>query len=874
MSTPSAEPFAEHTPMMQQYLRIKAEHPSQLLFYRMGDFYELFYDDARRAAELLDITLTARGQSAGAPIPMCGVPYHSADGYLKRLLALGEAVAICEQVGDPATSKGPVERRVARILTPGTLVDEALLEAGDESLLAALARGPSGSALATLSLARGSLSLTTFERPAALTAELDRLRPAELLYVEGDEEPATALLLRTAPHQVARDALAFDPQLGIEQLKTHFAVADLHGLGLGAAEQSGPQGALPRLAVGAAAAVLRYATETQCRDLSFVNRLRLTQPEDIIVIDGGTRRNLEIDERADGSQHGTLFATLDGTSTAMGSRLLRRWLHAPLRDRALIRSRQQAVSALGLADDPAVAPGALTDVLREMGDLERIVTRTLLGSASPRDLGRLRTALAALPRLAGLLGMIDIPHLRGLAQDLTPQPSLHARLTAALVEQPPAIARDGGMIAAGFNDELDELKALTTNASEWLSRLETDERARSGIASLKVGYNRVHGYYIETPRSAADQVPAEYVRRQTLKNAERYITPELKRFEERALSAKARALKLEKSLFDSLLTELVPYGDTLRALADAAAELDVLQALGERGKALNFTMPTFRDSHGLQIEQGWHPVVAALTETPFIPNDLSLGEEDTMLIITGPNMGGKSTYMRQAALIVLLAHVGAPVPARAAELGPVDRIFTRIGAADDLAGGRSTFMVEMTETANILHHASAASLILLDEIGRGTSTFDGLALAWATAEHLAGVTRASTLFATHYFELTALAEQLPGARNVHLAAAEHEGDIVFLHSVRDGAASQSYGIQVARLAGVPALVLDAARARLALLEAGAQPSQGDLFSGNAPAPSATPAAGTELLDALQTLEPDDLTPRAALDALYRLKSLI
>jgi DNA mismatch repair protein MutS len=857
--------------MMQQYLRIKAEHPQQLLFYRMGDFYELFYQDAQRAAELLDITLTARGQSAGAPIPMCGVPFHSADGYLKKLLALGEAVAICEQVGDPATSKGPVERRVQRILTPGTLLDEALLEARDDALLAALAEGPDGSALATLSLARGTLTLSTFEQPAALQAELARLRPAELLLAEG-RDASTSTEVPEGALSVARSVLEFDPDLGSEHLKAHFGVSDLAGLGLGANSDTPRAGRnRQRLAIGAGAAVLRYATETQCQALDLVNRLTLAQPDDLIVIDAGTRRNLEIDQRADGSLHATLFQTLDATATPMGSRLLRRWLHAPLRDLGAVMARQQAISALGQSPSGA----QLGTALKALGDLERVVSRVLLASASPRDLGRLRSAMAALPELNALLAPIEVPRVAALLTGLAPQPEVLATLQAGLVEEPPAIARDGGMIAPGYNSELDELKALTTNASEWLAKLESDERERTGIGHLKVGYNRVHGYYIETPRSAAGQVPAEYVRRQTLKNAERYITPELKVFEERALSAKARALKLEKSLFEDLIAGLIPRGQALRAMAEAAAELDVLLALASRGRELGFVMPTFRTQRGLHIEQGWHPVVAALRDAPFIPNDLSLTEAQTMLFITGPNMGGKSTYMRQAALIVLLAYVGAPVPAKAAELGPVDRIFTRIGAADDLAGGRSTFMVEMTETANILHHATPHSLVLLDEIGRGTSTFDGLALAWATATELAERARAYTLFATHYFELTALAEQLPGARNVHLAAAEHQGDIVFLHAVREGAASQSYGIAVARLAGVPAQVLETARAQLARLEAAGlagNPGQGDLFSGAGsppPAPAPSPA-----LDALRDLAPDDLTPREALDALYRLKSLI
>lgn len=849
--------------MMQQYLRIKAAHQEHLLFYRMGDFYELFYDDARRAAELLGITLTARGQSGGEPIPMCGVPFHSAEGYLKTLVQRGLSVAICEQIGDPATSKGPVERRVQRVLTPGTVIEDELLDAGAEALLAAVhwavepGRGTKRPTLglATLSLTTGTLTVSTFDSQDALAAELARLAPSEVLLAQG-ADPGIEL-----PGVVTTtDPLRFDEDLGRAELLAHFKVGDLSGFGI----------APHSPAIGAAAAILQYAKITACQDLNHIQQLVGSQPDDIVVIDANTRRNLEIDQRQDGSTNMTLLSTLDQTAAAMGARLLRRWLHAPLRDLEVIQHRQLSISAL----DAAFADQTLQEPLRTIGDLERVVARLQLGNPSPRDLARLRAALHTLPAIKSVIEPLEVEGLQRLNRTLQTLPDVAELLDRALQENPPATIRDGGVLARGYDPELDKLHDLTTNASDWLAELERAERERTGIATLKVGYNRVHGYYIETSRSAAGQIPEQYIRRQTLKNAERYITPELKAFEEQALSAQSRALKLEKQLYETLIQMLLPHGETLRQIAATLAELDVLATLAERGRTLGFCMPDFTDTPGLAIEQGWHPVIAAHSDHSFIPNDLALSGTRSMLIITGPNMGGKSTYMRQTALIALLAYVGSPVPAKAARLGPLDRIFTRIGAADDLTSGRSTFMVEMTETANILRHASAHSLVLLDEIGRGTSTFDGLALAWATAEHLAVRTRAYTLFATHYFELTALADRLEHAANVHLAAAEHGGDIVFLHSVRDGPASQSYGIQVARLAGVPSTVLDAATAQLALLEAQsgtASPAQPDLF-GTPTAPPVVPPSAAEL--ELATIDPDELTPKAALELLYRLKQLI
>jgi len=863
---------SRHTPMMQQYLRIKGEHPDELLFYRMGDFYELFFDDARRAAELLDITLTARGQSAGEPIPMAGVPYHSADGYLARLVKLGVSVAICEQIGDPATSKGPVERRVQRIVTPGTLTEEALQDSGRDSLL--LGVNPAGDSfgIAVLNLGRGELSVAELPDAATLHDELARLHPSEIL----TPGALPALAAQRTPVR-ERDSLEFDAELAMDRLTRHFATRDLSGFGVAADSP----------VVGAAAAVLGYAQLSQCQDLEYIDRLAPLAEHAVITLDAHSRRNLEIDRRLDGSEEQTLFALLNTCRTPMGARLLRRWLNAPSRDTAAVSERQDAVEALLAGLDLQ----ALRAELAHIGDLERVVSRLALGRASPRDLARLRDAVARFPALTDALAHAagEAGRLEQVAAGLPPFAADLALLRQSLVEAPPVTIRDGGVIAAGYDARLDELRDLNENASQWLAELEQRERARTGIATLKVGYNRVHGYYIETSRAAGNEVPADYVRRQTLKNAERYITPELKSFEDEALTAQARALKLERQLYDTLVVRLAESAGPLRAAAGAAAELDVLTTFAERARALGFNRPRLTSVPGMQIRQGWHPVVKAGSSAPFVPNDLELDDGRRMLIITGPNMGGKSTYMRQAALLTLLAYTGSYVPAAEARIGPVDRIFTRIGASDDLAGGRSTFMVEMTETANILHNATAQSLVLLDEIGRGTSTYDGLALAWATACHLARRSRAFTLFATHYFELTSLADELPATANVHLAATEHQGRIVFLHSVKPGAASQSYGVQVARLAGVPAAVLEAAQQKLEALERqGADARQPDLFHalGNGEAAAGESRSGDRShsamdispadqarLDRLAAVDPDTLTPRAALELVYELRDL-
>ena len=849
--------LAAHTPMMQQYLGIKAHYPDTLLFYRMGDFYEVFYDDAKRAAELLDITLTTRGRSGGSAIPMAGVPFHAVDGYLAKLVEAGQAVAICEQVGDPATSRGPVERRVQRVVTPGTLAEDDLLAPERESVLAAVNPTPAGFGVAWLNLASGEFSFNTVPGRTELDALLARVQAAEVLVAKPIEIDADT------PQQ-PRDTLEFDNELGFRHLVDHFRVADLGAFGLEASDA----------AVGAASAVLRYAQAARCQNLEFVDRLNRIADADTVVMDLQTRRNLEIDRRLDGESTGTLYSVMNYTATAMGARLLKSWLNAPIRDHETIGHRQTVVAAIR---DGAAATG-LADVLADIGDMERITSRIALGNASPRDLGKLRQALGAMPRVMGLVADLAEADLAGRFRDLPPFDGEHDQLSTALVCEPPATIREGGVFARGYDTELDRLKDLTENAAVWLADLESRERQRTGIANLKVGYNRVHGYYVETSRAVATGLPPEYVRRQTLKNAERYIMPELKRFEDEALTSQAQALRRERHLYDALMTQLRTSLDGLRSATRELARLDVLNAFAIAADRYGFAMPILTDKPLITIEGGRHPVVEAEAHEPFVPNDLALSDSRRLLIVTGPNMGGKSTYMRQAALITLLAHTGSFVSATAATIGPIDRIFTRIGASDNLARGRSTFMVEMSETAHILHNATARSLVLLDEIGRGTSTYDGLALAWATADYIARRIRALTLFATHYFELTALPSEIEAAANVHLDAVEHRGDVVFLHSVREGAARQSYGIEVAKLAGVPRAVLADARRRLADLEtrhshAGTS-AQMDLFLDLHTDTTGRPPQGKSsdaIVRQLGELDPDSMSPREALAALYELK---
>jgi DNA mismatch repair protein MutS len=840
---------------MQQYLRIRAEHPGLLLFYRMGDFYELFYEDAEKAARLLDITLTKRGVSAGAPIPMAGVPFHAADSYLARLVRLGESVAICEQIGDPATSRGPVERRVVRIVTPGTVTDEALLEERRDNLLAALLGRDGRFGLATLELSSGRFAVQELATPEALAGELERLRPAELLLPEDDALPPR---LPPIAGVTRRPAWHFDAETAQRLLSRQLGTRDLSGFGC----------AGMTLAVGAAGALLQYVQDTQRTALPHVTALAVERREDALVIDAATRRNLELDRSMSGNPRHCLAGLLDQTTTAMGSRLLRRWLNRPLRDRAAIGERHAAVAEL---IERGTQP-RLHELLAGVVDVERILARIALESARPRDLSGLRDSLAQLPALQAELAVLQSDLWRRLAADAGTHPETHETLRRAVVELPPVVIRDGGVLAPGWDAELDELRDLAGNADRFLVELESRERERAGIANLKVGYNRVHGYYIELSRTQAERVPDDYSRRQTLKGVERYVTPELKRFEDRVLSARERALAREKGLYEELLESLQPAIPALQRCAEAIAAIDALATLAERAESLGLTRPELPAEPGILIEGGRHPVVERLSEEPFVANDLRLDASRRMLVVTGPNMGGKSTYMRQAALAVIMAFAGSFVPAARAAIGPVDRVFSRIGASDDLAGGRSTFMVEMEETANILHNATEHSLVLMDEIGRGTSTFDGLSLAWATAVELATRIRAFTLFATHYFELTTLAEEHAGIANVHLDAVEHGDHVVFLHAVREGPASQSYGLQVARLAGVPRAVIERARSRLRRLEQGAV-RQAEAISPQLPLFGAE-AQASPALEALRAVEPDALTPREALEALYRLKGML
>ena len=853
----------EHTPMMQQYLRIKAQHPGELLFYRMGDFYELFFDDARRAAQLLDITLTARGHSAGAPIPMAGVPHHSLENYLGRLVRKGESVAICEQIGDPATSKGPVERQVVRIVTPGTVTDSTLLDERRETLLAALLREGEQFGLAWLDLGAGLFTVMQGTGEGALGAELERLRPAELLVPEHTQAERSGLAGVAAVR--GRPPWHFELASASRLLTDQLGTLDLKGYG---ADH------LP-LALGAAGALLQYVRDTQRTALPHLRALRVEERGEALQVDAVTRRNLEIDSSASGREGATLVGLLDTTVTSMGARALRRAINRPLTDHAVLRARYQAIRTL--VGERGFE--TLRERLRPIGDVERILGRIALRSARPRDLTGLRLALTALPALRAGLAGLDAPLLVQLGDAIGTHAAEASLLQAAVAEDPPAFLRDGGVIATGYDAELDELRRISTDTDAWLLELEARERERTGLPQLKLGYNRVQGFFIEIARSQADRVPADYLRRQTVKNAERFITPELKGFEDRVLGARDKSLARERELYDALLQQLIDRLAPLQQTATAVAELDAIATLAERAAALRWTEPRLSSEPVLLITAGRHPVVEQFLQDPFVPNDLELDARRRMLVITGPNMGGKSTYMRQVALIALLAHVGSFVPADDLLMGPMDRIFTRIGAGDDLTGGRSTFMVEMTETANILHNATRRSLVLMDEVGRGTSTFDGLSLAWATARHLASKVGAFVLFATHYFELTTLAEQLDGVANVHLDAAEHRHGIVFLHAVKPGPANRSYGLAVAQLAGMPREVLGEARRYLARLEAQsirtatAGGPQGELPLEPAAAPPEPDPRLEALLAALDTLDPDALTPRDALQRLYELKAL-
>ncbi|MDH5730356.1 MAG: DNA mismatch repair protein MutS [Gammaproteobacteria bacterium] len=855
VSTPSKKSVTTHTPMMQQYLRIKADYPHMLLFYRMGDFYELFFDDAKQVAQLLDITLTARGKSAGEPIPMAGVPYHAAEPYLAKLVKKGLSIAICEQIGDPATSKGPVERKVVRVVTPGTVTDEMLLDERQENLLVSIYQHHQHYGIAYLDMSSGRFQVLEIEGDENLLSELERLNPAELLVNENAELLShSALKQRRGLRSMG--AWHFDNETATRLLTQQLATQDLSAFDVDD---------LP-MAIASAGCLLAYVKETQKTALPHIRALHRERYENALILDAVSRRNLEITNNLNGGNDHTLLSVMDRSNTAMGGRLLRRWLQQPLRDQDTINQRYQAVGEL--LDDYRYE--ALQENFKLLGDLERILARLALRSARPRDLSTLRDSLAQLPSIKTQLKLFRAPLLKQLNKQTQEHQSVFELLDRAVIENPPVLIRDGGVIAKGYDSELDELRDLRENSAKFLVELEQTEKQRTGISTLKVGYNRIHGYYIELSKLNADKVPAEYIRRQTLKGAERYITPELKTFEDKILSAKERALTKEKALYDDLLEQLNLHLAALQQSSEALSQLDVLCNFAERAMTLNLCRPRLVTDPLLQIKGGRHLVVEQVLDDPFVANDLYMQDQHRMLLITGPNMGGKSTYMRQTALIVLLAYCGSYVPADALSIGPIDRIFTRIGASDDLASGRSTFMVEMTETANILHNATAESLVLMDEVGRGTSTFDGLALAWACAEHLAVVSGAFTLFATHYFELTHLPQQIPTIDNVHLSAAEHGDHIVFLHSVKPGPANQSYGLQVAGLAGVPYGVIQRAKQHLQQLETQhlqvnePQQAQLDLFNA---AEKPNPA-----LDLLAQCNPDELSPKQALELLYQLKA--
>jgi len=867
----TARSDSEPTPLMKQFFAAKAQYPGLLLFFRMGDFYEMFYDDARKAAKLLDITLTKRGHSGGEPIPMAGVPVHAYENYLARLVALGESVAICEQIGDPTQSKGLVERQVVRVVTPGTVTDEALLDERRDLLLMAIARSSrQGYGLAWIDMAAGRFMVNEADDEDALEAELARLQPVEVLIPDEGVWPSC---LQQQSGLRRRPPWLFDADSGRRQLLAFFNLHDLNSFGL----EDKPA------AIAAAAALLGYVEETQKQQLPHLNSILLEQTNEAIALNAATRRHLELDTRIDGTQTHTLLYVLDSTVTTMGKRCLRRWLQRPLRSRDILRQRHHAVATLL----EQRSTSALHENLRHISDIERILTRMALRSARPRDFSGLRDSLAALPELITLLRPLDSPRLQTLQAQLSLPPEPSALLQRAIVPLPPVKLSDGQVIADGFDTELDELRRLSTHADQFLIELEARERQISGIPSLKVGYNRVHGYYLEISKTHTHKAPLHYSRRQTLTGAERYITEELKTFEDKILSARERALAREKYLYEQLFDALAPHLETLKICAAALSELDVLACFAERAQCLNWHCPQLDNAFGLHIEQGRHPVVEAVRDEAFTPNDLHLDARQRMLIITGPNMGGKSTYMRQTALIVLLAHIGSFVPAQRAVIGPIDRILTRIGAADDLAGGQSTFMVEMNETSYILHHATAQSLVLMDEIGRGTSTYDGLALADAVARHLAWHNRCYTLFSTHYFELTALAEEIHkpdpgGIINVHLDAVEQGEQLVFMHTLKAGPASRSFGLHVAALAGLPKTVIERARQRLGELEQSNRPippsvvtteSTKDKNKDKAPQNDKYLALSAAL-SALQNIDPDELTPRQALATLYRLRSLL
>ncbi|MFQ3248868.1 MAG: DNA mismatch repair protein MutS [Glaciecola sp.] len=865
-----------NTPMMTQYLKIKADHPDILLFYRMGDFYELFFDDAKKASNLLNISLTARGKSGGEPIPMAGVPYHAAENYLAKLVKMGESVAICEQVGDPATSKGPVERAVQRIVTPGTVTDEALLEESKDSVLLAISKVKDVYGLATIDITSGQFMIFDAHSDEAFQAELQRIQPAEILY---PEQCSFFHLIEKCKGLRRRPQWEYDIDTANLKLNTQFGTKELDGFGINSSA----------VAIGAAGCVLQYVQETQRTALPHLRKISQYRADESVLMDAATQQNLELTRTLSGSTENTLYSVLNNTSTAMGSRLLQRWLHRPITNKAMLLFRQNTISDVQRHDY-----SMLQDHLKHIGDIERILARMALRSARPRDFSRLKEALNILPDLQQWL-RDSIPSsehdsFNVFSNDIGEYPRVAELLNQAIIDNPPVVLRDGGVIAEGYSEELDELRALSKGATDFLDQLEIKERERTGIPTLKVNYNRVHGFFIEVSRANSDKIPADYVRRQTLKNNERYIIPELKAHEDKVLTSQSKALALEKKLYEALFDDIAPELPSLMQSAVALATLDVLANFAERADTLNLQRPQLVEENTIKYSEGRHLVVEEVMNSPFIANPLFMDDKTRMLMITGPNMGGKSTYMRQTALIVLLAYVGCYVPAQEAQIGPIDRIFTRIGAADDLASGRSTFMVEMTETANILNNATANSLVLMDEIGRGTSTYDGLSLAWSCAQWLSEKLNAFTLFATHYFELTSLSDSIHTITNVHLSAVEHNDEIRFMHQVQQGAASKSYGLQVAKLAGVPKAVIDSAKRKLAELElldvvnADAEKAASSSNEDRQAASEAVARARAEtqlsmafeasdsehwLEEKIKQIDIDDLTPREALALLYQ-----
>ena len=847
----------KHTPMMRQYLAIKSEHPDKLLFYRMGDFYELFMQDAEKAARLLDLTLTARGSSNGQRIPMAGVPVHAADNYLSRLVKAGESVAICEQTSDPASSKGLVKREVVRIMTPGTVTDDNLLDHNRDNPICSIYSHNGMIGLASIELSSGDFLLQHLRDENELLSEIERLRPAEIIV---DESLPFNSLSNLQP--IAEWHFEYDS--AYRALTDQLHTRDLSGFGC----QDMPS------AICAAGALLQYVRDTQRKSLPHLIGIRVQQNEDFVVIDAISRRNLEIDQAVDGNKKFCLSGVIDHTQTAMGARCLRRWLGQPSLDLSIVRHRHQAVDNLIIQQQYL----ELITALKEICDIERIRGRVAIQTARPRDLSALRDSLNTLPKIITLCSQMTDQRIEILRENIAPPEQLVDLLNRSIKPEPSVFIKDGGVIAEGYDGDLDELRALHTHADDYLVQLEQREQQATGLSTLKVAYNRVHGYYIEVSKTQSQNMPERFSRRQTLKNVERYITVELKEFEDKVLSAKERALSREKYLYEQLLAQLLDYLQPLQNMAQSLAELDVLCCFADIAVEYDYVQPVLQEAPGLTIEQGRHPVIERLQNTPFVANDITLNPDSRLLMITGPNMGGKSTYMRQTALIVILAFAGCYVPAAAAKLGPVDRIFTRVGAADDLATGRSTFMVEMTEAANILNNATAQSLVLMDEIGRGTSTFDGLSLAWSCAQHLLINNQALTLFATHYFELTTLADELDGAVNVHIDAIEHKDEIVFLHTVKTGPANQSYGLQVAQLAGVPKSVIKRAKQRLQILEAQARSHRESAMQTQIPFTLPNDEASIdksdqEILDEIDNLHADDLSPKQALEIIYRLKSL-